>query len=67
MVKPLSSFRKLEKRLAMAQRRLSRMVRFSENWNKQKKRIQKIHIRIANARNDFLHKTSTKIANENQV
>lgn len=67
VVEPLNSFKKLEKKLAKAQRKLAKKKKFSKNWYKQKKKINKIHTAIANARNDFLHKTSTKIANENQV
>lgn len=60
--KPLNSFRKLEKKLAREQRKLSRKVRFSSNWRKQKERISQLHIKIADARNDYLHKASTAIA-----
>ena len=67
VVEPLFSFKRLEKKLAKAQRRLAKKIKFSSNWKKQKKKIQKIHTKIANARNDFLHKTSTKIASENQA
>ena len=57
-LKPLDSFRKHEKRLAIEQRKLSRKVKFSSNWLKQKNKIQKLHTLIANCRKDFLHKTS---------
>jgi putative transposase len=55
-------FKRMEQRLARAQRRLSRKVKFSENWKKQKARVARIQERIAHARRDFLHKTSTEIA-----
>jgi putative transposase len=61
-IQPLNSFRKLSKRLAFAQKRLSKKVKFSANWKKQKQQISKIHESIANARLDFLHKTSTYIS-----
>lgn len=61
-IKPLNRFRKLEKKLALAQRRLSKKVKFSANWKKQKQKITRIHERIANARHDFLHKGSTTIS-----
>ena len=61
-VAPLNSFKKHEARLAKYQRRMSRKVKFSNNWKKAKARIQRIHSRIANARRDFLHKTSTTIS-----
>jgi putative transposase len=61
-VEPLNSFRKLSKKLAFEQRKLSKKVRFSANWKKQKQTITRLHERIANARLDFLHKTSTNIS-----
>ncbi len=41
---------------------MSRKVKFSNNWKKAKARVQKIHTGIANARKDFLHKTTTTIS-----
>lgn len=61
-VAPLNSFKKHQQRLAKYQRRMSRKVKFSNNWKKAKARIQKIHTGIANARKDFLHKTTTTIS-----
>jgi putative transposase len=64
---PLNSFKKLEKRLAKAQRKLARQVKFSANWQKQKRRIARIHFKIANARRDYLHKASTMISKKHAV
>ena len=61
-ITPLNSFRKHQQRLAHYQRRMSRKVKFSNNWKKAKERIQKIHTDIANARKDFLHKSTTTIS-----
>ncbi|MEK7990855.1 MAG: transposase [Thiotrichaceae bacterium] len=61
-IKPLNSFKRLSKKLAFEQRKLAKKVRFSANWKKQKQIITKLHERIANARLDFLHKTSTHIS-----
>ncbi|WP_417583376.1 transposase [Nitrincola sp.] len=36
-------------------------MRFSSNWLKAKARIQRLHTRIANVRQDYLHKTSTTL------
>lgn len=66
-VKPLNNFRKLEKKLVKEQRKLSRKIKFSNNWKKQKRKIHRIHAKIADTRKDFLHKESTKIASENQA
>ena len=61
-IAPLNSFKKHQRRLARYQRRMSRKVKFSNNWKKAKAKVQKIHTGIANARKDFLHKTSTTIS-----
>lgn len=58
----LNSFKKHQQRLARYQRRMSRKVKFSNNWKKAKARVQKIHTGIANARRDFLHKATTTIS-----
>ncbi len=61
-VAPLNSFKTHQQRLARYQRRMSRKVKFSNNWKKAKAKVQKIHTAIANSRKDFLHKTSTTIS-----
>jgi len=66
-IEPLSSFRKYEIKLAKYQRRMSRKTKFSNNWKKAKARIQKIHNRIGNVRNDFLHKTTTTISKNHAI
>ena len=57
-----SYFRRLEARLAREQWKLARKKKFSSNWKKQQARIARLHIRIADARGDFLHKQSTTIS-----
>jgi putative transposase len=59
---PLNIFRRLETTLRKAQQAMSRKKKFSNNWKKAKARVQRIHLRIANARRDFLHKASTTIS-----
>ena len=49
---PLNSFAKLEKKLVFEQRKLSRKIKFSSNWKKQRNKVQATHVRIANARRD---------------
>ena len=63
---PLNAYGKYQDKLARAQRALASKVKFSANWRKQKRRIQKLHHKIACCRQDFLHKTSTAIS-ENQA
>jgi putative transposase len=61
-IAPLSSFKKHQQRLRHHQQELSRKVKFSQNWKKEKAKVQKIHIGIANARKEFLHKITTTIS-----
>ncbi|MBS0651912.1 MAG: transposase [Verrucomicrobia bacterium] len=66
-IAPLNSFKKHQQRLAKYQRRMSRKVKFSNNWKKAKAKVQKIHTVIANARKDFLHKTTTTISQNHAI
>jgi putative transposase len=59
---PKNSFAQHRERLAKYQRRMSRKVKGSSNWNKAKRKVQRAHARIAHCRSDFLHKNSTAIA-----
>ena len=61
-IRPLHSFRRHEKKLAALQRKLSKRTKFSANWQKIKAKIQRLHRKIANVRNDFLHKLTTTIS-----
>jgi len=63
VIEPINIFRKLEPKLAKEQRKLARKIKYSNKWKKQKAKIQKVHHKIANVRGDFLHKTTTEIAN----
>jgi putative transposase len=58
-------FRKLERKLKRLQRSLSRKFKGSNNRNKQRLKVARLHAHIADVRTDFLHKLSTKILHEN--
>ncbi|WP_019424346.1 IS200/IS605 family element RNA-guided endonuclease TnpB [Paenibacillus sp. OSY-SE] len=60
-------FRKLEEKLANAQRILSRRTKGGSNWNKQRIKVARIHERITNARTDYLQKISTDIIKNHDV
>ena len=49
------------KKLSKLQRQMAKKVKGSGHWLKAKKRVSKLHSKIKNIRNDFLHKTSTMI------
>lgn len=57
-------FRRSADRLAKAQRKLKHKTIGSHNYNRQQKKVAKVHRHIANQRKDFLHKESTAIAKQ---
>ncbi len=67
VLEPINSFRRWETRLAREQRNLARKAKFSSNWKKQKAKIQRIHSTIAQVRNDFLHKSTSKISKSHAI
>ena len=68
MVNPIKSevFRLLEDKVAKA-RVLSRRMKGSSRWNKQRVKVARIHEYISNARKDYLHKISTEIIKNHDV
>jgi len=66
-IRPRNSYRQYEKKLAKAQRALSRKKKFSNNWYKAKRLVEKIHSKIANIRRDFLHWLSTKLSKNHAI
>ena len=49
-------YRNAEKKLAIEQRKLSKMQKGSNNRNKQRLKVTKLHEKVSNQRKDFLHK-----------
>jgi putative transposase len=64
---PINSYRKKQEQLAHQQRKLSRKIKFSANWKEQKVKVQKTHAKIANVRNDYLHKVSSELSKNHAV
>jgi putative transposase len=60
-------FKKHERNLKTKQQQLSRKQKGSKNRNKSRLTVAKIHNKIASCREDFHHKLSRRIVNENQV
>lgn len=52
-----------ERKLRIKNRALARKKKLSSNWYKQVKKLQLLHLKIERVRTDFLHKESTKLAN----
>jgi len=44
------------------QKRLAKMVKFSNNWRKIKEKINRLHTKIANIRHDTLHKLTSNLS-----
>lgn len=59
--------KKHEKNLARKQKKLSRKQAGSKSRQKAKKLVARVHARISNSRQDFLHKLSRKLTNESKV
>jgi len=57
-------YRLTESKLAKEQRKLSHMKYGSNNYQKQRLKVAKIHEKITNQRKDFLHKLSYEFANK---
>ncbi|MEU6578945.1 RNA-guided endonuclease TnpB family protein [Streptomyces sp. NPDC046805] len=59
--------RKDRAKLARAQRELSRKVQGSNNGEKARRKVARVHGAITDRRRDFLHKLSTRLVRENQT
>lgn len=59
--------RRDRKRLALAQRRLSRKAKGSNNRARARIKVARVHARIVDRRRDHLHKLSTRLVRENQT
>ena len=60
-------FRKLERKLARAQRNVSRKVKGSRNRRKAIRHVRRVHAAIQNQRSNFTHHLSKRIVAEHQL
>ncbi|MGK7924387.1 MAG: RNA-guided endonuclease InsQ/TnpB family protein [Spirulina sp.] len=60
-------FNRLYRRLKRAQKDLSRKTKGSKNRDKARQKVARIHAEIKDARQDFLHKLTTRLVRENQT
>jgi putative transposase len=60
-------FKRLRYKLRQAQKALSRKVKGSNNREKARREVARIHAKVADARTDFLHKLTTRLVRENQT
>ncbi|CAD5967425.1 RNA-guided endonuclease InsQ/TnpB family protein [Planktothrix agardhii] len=66
-IKSPKPLKKQLKRLRRLQQNLSRKQKGSKRREVTRKKLAKLHAKISDTRNDFLHKLSTKIIRENQT
>ena len=59
--------KRYERKLARANRAVSRKMKGSKNWQKAKKRLLGVHYRISNIREDAHHQATTKIVRKSSV
>lgn len=60
-------YRKYQKKIARLQRSFSRKEKGGANRRKAQLKVARAHARVADSRNDFLHKLSTSLIRENQT
>ena len=60
-------YSRLDKKVRQLQKKLARQQKDSKRRNKTRLKIAKLDNRIADTRQDFLHKLSTKVVSENQT
>ena len=60
-------FKAKRRKLRKAQKVLSQKKKGSNNRHKARLKVAKVHDEISDARNDFLHKLTTRLVRENQV
>jgi len=59
---PINSFKRYEAALRKAQQSLSRKEKFSRNWWKANRKVQRLQADIRNTRHDYLHKATSTIS-----
>ena len=60
-------YRKMQNRISKEQRKLSRMQYKSNNYEKQRLKLNRLHSKIKNQRIDFLHKKSKEITDKYDI
>ena len=66
-IENIKVLQKYETNIKKLQRQLSKKQKGGKNYNKTKRKIALYYEKIKNIRNDYLHKVTTRIINENQV
>ncbi len=64
---PLNIFKKLKAKLAKLQKKIAKKEKFSNRWRRLKSKITKLHIRISDIRNNYLHKISSQLSKNHAI
>jgi len=64
---PINAYMQEQHKLAKLQRRLAKKIKFSSNWYKLVKKVQRLHWHIANMRADYLHKASCALSKNHAI
>ena len=56
-----------QNKVGRLQKRLTKKVKFSQNWHKLKKKIGRLHTKISNIRRDAVHKLTTTLSKSHAV
>ena len=59
--------KKMLRKIKLANRRLAKAKKDSNRRKKRKLRLAKLHVKVKDARTDFLHKLTTRLVRENQT
>jgi putative transposase len=60
-------YRRLEHKLSTEQRNLSRKTKYSNNWVKQREKVQKAYMNLIHYRTNFLHQITSRITDDFDV
>lgn len=61
-VPPLNAFAGVRERLTGLQRRMARKKKFFSRWRKFKRKVERLHRKAADRRNDYLHQLTTAVS-----
>ena len=64
---PINAFKNLKGKLAKLQKCFKNKTKFSKNWQKLKAKIAKLHHKISNIRENYLHQISSKISKNHAI
>ena len=67
LVKPPKFFKKMQSKLSLLQRRLSRKQKRSKNYEKQRIKVARMHHKISNTRKDFHYKQAHALCDQGNM